>query len=523
MDDHKGCGGCGACLPPDDGMKRKKEKEQRLTDWVCSFCGEGKKPSNRIFNFDQESGDGYCVCSDCINIHFDYLKTKVLEAARREQHCSFCLKGKVRDNVNVYLFQSLEHNELYKCEVCINEQKQKSECGKEERNKRLLKKVSTPQEIYAILNDYVVGQEQAKQAIAVEVYLRELLEVINKVKPECEDNLERGNILLIGPTGCGKTLIMETLRKKLGKIVVSADANSFSEAGYVGDDIQNIFTLALLQAGGDIAKAQNGIVFIDEIDKIAARQRDKSDVSRGAVQQALLTPLQGALITISPSFERQSETKKIQFDTSQMLFIVAGAFSELVEIIREKESQGKVGFFAISKKAEYTAEEILKMISRDDLMNFGFYPEFLGRFHRIVFMESLTIDHYLKILKEPKNSLVWHWRKVFAIKNKILTIADEALEKIAEKAKKTESGARALRGLFQELMHNTIFTMENDPDDVIGYRVTNESVETGILEKIYKKTCTGNCGENCCQISGGECCGGAGHDHQKETKIVISK
>lgn len=515
-----GCNGCNGCNPPTDDTKRKKEKKSKHVDWVCSFCGNGKKANNRILNFGDSRPEGYCICSDCVEQHLTAFYDGDVVLARNDHVCSFCLKGKPEE-MDVFSFKSKFHGHLYVCDECIVEQKYKMDSSSLERKQRMMKKILSPQTVYGILNDYIIGQEAAKRATAVQVYLQELKTALNKTKPDSDDRLKRSNILLIGPTGCGKTLIAETLRNKLNKVVVIADANTLSEAGYVGEDVSGIFTLAYVQAEGNLEKAQNSIIYIDEVDKIATKPGDQGDVSREPVQQGLLSALQGTNISIPKGLDKKSANDKVQFDTSNVLFIAAGAFSGLAEIIQKRARKDIVslGFMGDVRKSEYTAEEILRFVERDDLIKFGLVPEFLGRFHTIVVLDALTIDTYLRILKEPKDSLVWHWTKIFSSLDKKLIIDDDALEVIAQRAKETISGARALQGIFEELMEETIFNMEEDSTDVAGYHLTIKAVKTGQLEKVYEKSCSGECGDNCCQLTGGDCCGGEGHDEEDDDEI----
>ena len=481
---NNGCGNCGGCLPPDDDMKRKKEKTDNRPEWTCCICGHPKTQGNQIFSFGQASS--FQVCNECADRIYQLREKGELEETRPDRVCSFCHSGQ-KDGVFVGLVQSLDFNELYICDKCIEAMEDIRQLSLGERRRRMIDSLSVPSEIYESLCQFVVGQDTAKKVLATSFYLSELILKLNKMRSSTEERMQRSNLLLVGPTGCGKTLLMETIQKISGKVVVIADATSFSEAGYIGGDVEDIFTRLLIQAGGNLEKAQEGVVFIDEIDKIAEDGEGRSDVSRGAVQQALLTALQGGKIMVSPSFSRKADEKKVEFDTSQIFFVVAGAFSGLVKLVRERIKSGELGFFAKTKTA-FNSEEIMKMVSREDLVSFGLFPEFLGRFHRLVIMDHLTLEDYVRIITEPRDSLLWHWKKIFLALGKDFSIDDDALQEIAKRAFESVSGARGLRGLLEEVMSETVFNFGNTDDQVIGFRLTKEVLEKGgTLQPVYKE------------------------------------
>lgn len=522
MKDDNNCDDCGGCKSSTDDKKLNVSKQPNNLDWICSFCAIKKKVNNRIMNFGESEVDGYSVCSGCIDDHIKELQDGEAVLARGDQICSFCLKGK-HDEVDVYSFISVLHTELYVCENCICEQKYKLDNGVKEREERVTRRIQTPKTIRKILDDYVIGQDRIKVVISNSLNAQEHLIAANKIKLDSEEVIERDNILVIGPTGCGKTLLFKILRKKLNKIVVSGDANTFSEAGYIGADIENLFTTAIVQANGNMEEAQGAIIHIDEVDKIAEKKSDHGDVSRLPVQQALLTPLEGAIIYVPKGFDRKSSEEKVEFDTSQVLFVATGAFYGLDKIIRESSGEKVCGFGAKLKNLYLTSEELADLVDNDVLLAYGLSPEFLGRFHLIVVMHELTTEQYLRVLKEPKNSLVWQFTKRFSLRKKTLEFDDEALELVAEKAKVTKSGARALRGILLKLTRDIYYEMEDDPADVVGYRLTVDSYKRGTLDKIYKKKCSGQCGPNCCAVTGGECCGGDGHDKDGSKKSGASR
>jgi ATP-dependent Clp protease ATP-binding subunit ClpX len=498
--------------PPEDNVKKVKERTSSHLKWHCTFCEAEKSKHNRIYVVENVN-----ICSNCIEKHFDFLQENELQVAYWRINCIFCSK-KNTDQDSIYWVKNKKQEYVGICSSCIANNKEQLERGNLLQADRALNRIASPGENFAVLNDYVMGQNEAKKAAAVQIYLQELLFFLNDSRREGEDKIERNNLLFVGPTGCGKTLIAEIIRDKLKRPVVIADANSFSEAGYVGEDVSSIFTALLVKAGGDLEKAQRGIVFVDEIDKLAAKPGDGGDVSRKAVQQALLAAIQGTELPIKKGFDLRSAQEKILFDTSELLFIGSGSFAGMEGIIKRRIIEKGMGFGGnITSKTEMAQRNFIKEVNRDDILAFGFIPEFLGRFHRIISFEDLSVAEYLKIMKEPKDSLIWQWTRIFAALDKKLIFDDAALELIAEEARSTKSGARALRGIFVDLFEDLVFEAENDGPEVIGYHLTVDSYKRRGFEKIKKK-CSGECGPDCCQITGEECCGGDGHIHEMPLK-----
>ena len=334
-----------------------------------------------------------------------------------------------------------------------------------------LSEIPAPHAIKSQLDEYVIGQEQAKKVISVAVY-NHYKRVFSKTSPDAEKygtdiEIEKSNILMIGPTGSGKTYLVKTLAKLLDVPLAIADATSLTEAGYIGDDIESVLTKLLAAAGGDVQKAEMGIVFIDEIDKIAKKKSTNTrDVSGESVQQELLKLLEGADVEVPVGTgQKNAMTPMEMVNTDNILFICGGAFPDLETIIKERLTNPTSIGFGSDPKDKYDKDpDILSKVTNQDLREFGMIPEFLGRLPVTVTLQGLTKEFLVRILKEPKNAILKQYKKLLAMDEVNLNFDDDALEWIAEQALKKDTGARALRAIIEEFMLDIMFEIPKDPE-----------------------------------------------------------
>mgnify|MGYP000998970000 FL=1 len=439
-----------------DTINNQEEEYEK----ICYIC---RRPESKAGKMIAMPGNVY-VCQDCLQKTFDTINNSGM---------NYDDMMKMSGMPNMGMFGNMNYQDM---DIPENQKIKKKKKVKKPEEKLDLRNIPAPHEIKHMLDEYVVGQDYAKKVMSVAVY--------NHYKrvaagDQADVEIEKSNMLMIGPTGSGKTYLVKTLARLLQVPLAIADATSLTEAGYIGDDIESVVSKLLAAADNDVERAEHGIIFIDEIDKIAKKKETRSrDVSGESVQQGMLKLLEGSDVEVPVgATSKNAMVPQVTVSTKNILFICGGAFPELDEIIKERlNQQSSIGFAADLKDKYDEDQNLLQQVTLEDLRNFGMIPEFLGRLPIIFSLENLTKDMLVKIMKEPRNAILKQYEKLLELDEVKLEFADDALEAIAQKAMEKKTGARALRSILEDYMLDIMYEIPKD-DSIGEVIITKEYIE----------------------------------------------
>ena len=466
-----------ADMPSDDGEshdknvqssgKQSSEDNKHRKMRFCAFCGREESSVRSMI----ELPNNLCICSDCMQKGFDSMSSMFPGGINLAD---------LQNNPNISMINlgSFGFPDMGQDRTVKNARKNPKEEAETAPPPRVFdrKKVPAPHQIKAALDEHVIGQEKAKKVMSVAVYNH-----YKRISSEENDGIEieKSNMLMIGPTGCGKTYLVRMLAKLLDVPLAIADATSLTEAGYIGDDIESVVSKLLAAADNDVEKAEHGIIFIDEIDKIAKKKNtNQRDVSGEAVQQGLLKLLEGSEVEVPVgATSKNAMVPMVTMNTRNILFICGGAFPDLEMVIKERlNKQASIGFYADLKDKYDNDPLLLHKVTIEDLRNFGMIPEFLGRLPVIVALDGLTEDMLVRILKEPRNAILKQYQKLLAMNQVKLTFDEGSLHAIAAKAMEKNTGARALRAILEQYMLDIMFEIPKD-DNIGEVVITKDYIE----------------------------------------------
>lgn len=444
---------------------QKKEEYEK----ICFMCRRPESKAGKMISLPNH----ICVCQDCMQKAFDSMQASGFTFPDPENQTNVTSGTNTGHMPNISMINLSDLLGSIPRQQQIKKKKPKE---KEPQKAFDLKSIPAPHKIKESLDDYVIGQEYAKKVISVAVY-NHYKRIATGMTDEIE--IEKSNMLMIGPTGCGKTYLVKTLARLLDVPLAIADATSLTEAGYIGDDIESVISRLLAAADNDVERAEQGIVFIDEIDKIAKKKNaTQRDVSGESVQQGMLKLLEGSEVEVPVgATNKNAMVPMATVNTKNILFICGGAFPGLEDIIKERlNKQASIGFFADLKDKYDNDPDLLSKVTVDDLRSFGMIPEFIGRLPVIFTLQGPTKEMLVKILREPKNAIIAQYQKLLALDEVELTFDEEALEAIAERAMEKKTGARALRAILEEVMLDIMYEIPKD-DSIGSVRITRGYIE----------------------------------------------